>query len=362
LTSLALANFYSGHDEFNKLKRVNFIAIIFGVVLASGSKENGLVMLIPLACVSINKWRNLKESKTIMYLLFVGLTVPASVILNAVLYYFKNGQSYGGRTINLLSVWTSLFNNFDMHFIVIIISGLFYYLLWHSTRTKNNKIGFILVVFYSLLYLSESVFYLDATGPARYRILSDLAFAVVVGLTLFQMFLYFLDKIKVAVIGLKLSFIILVFALLAIESPIQNLRNQHVQSMNTLQLSYDWKEKIDDLTALVVRNPTRPILIHGFDSAVDLEMTVSLVRFLRFKDVESLIYLQMHEPANDWDALLKTLNEYSRYGNLDLGISPLAQISKTDKSLCIAFGTNLGDPNLLISGQIANSCEITRTL
>ena len=146
-----------------------------------------------------------------------------------------------------------------------------------------------------------------------------------------------------------------------INSPIQNLKNQHNQSKHTFGSSSSWRKSIAELSNLADQNDTTPILIHEFDSAIDGEMTVSLIRFLKYEGMTNPIFLQIHEQQNNWDGALRALTSWSNYGNLDLGISPLSQLPKAAKSICISFVTNLDNPNLPNVKSINNGCEFIWT-
>jgi len=357
LTVLALTKMITITGTTNRFPNNYFAAMLLGVVIASGSKENGTITLVPLAYILFKERQILRQSAFKVVMILIALITPLLVLSNTVIDNLRNGESYQGRKFTTPQIWDSFYSHAQTpYFLIIIICAILNYLLWSVTKTTSDKAGLVIVAFFFLLNISESFFYGDNAAPIRYKLLSDLSFVLVVGITFFQLFNYFCKQNKIHPLGAITAFLVLVFAVLVINSPIQNLRNQHNQSEWTFNVSSDWHKSIAELSNLADDNNTTPILIHEFNSALDLEMTVSLIRFLKFNGVTNGIFLQIHEQQNDWDEALRGLTSYSKYGNLDLGISPLSQLSKAAKSICISFGFNLDNPNIPNFESINNGC------
>jgi hypothetical protein len=362
LTVLALTKLITITGTTNRFPNNYFAAMLLGVVIASGSKENGTITLIPLAYILFKERRILRQSAFKVVMILIALITPLLVLSNTVIDNLRNGASYEDRKFTIPQIWDLLYSHAQTpYFLIILICTVLTYLLWSVTKTISDKAGLVLVAFFFLLNISESFFYGDNAGPIRYKLLSDYSFVLVLGITFFQLFNYFCRQNKIRPVGAITAFLVLVFAVLVINSPIQNLINQNKQSENTFASSSTWRKSIAELSNLAAQNNTTPILIHEFDSAIDGEMTVSLIRFLKYKGMTNTIFLQIHERQNNWDEALRNLTSYSIYGNLDLGISPLSQLSKAAKSICISFGTNLDNPNLPNVESINDGCAFIWT-
>ena len=358
LTALALTKLITITGTTNRFPNNYFVAMLLGVVVASGSKENGTITLIPLAYIMFKERQVLRQSPLKVVLILVALITPLLVFSNSVIDNLRKGESYGGRKFSISQIWDLFYSHAQTpYFLIILICATFHYLLWSVTKTISDKAGLVLVAFFFLLNISESFFYGDNAGAIRYKLLSDLSIVLVVGITFFQVFNYFCRQNKIHPLGATTAFLVLVFAVLMINSPAQNLINQHKQSVWTFNVSTIWRKSIAELSNLAKQQDETPILIHEFDSAVDGEMTVSLIRFLKQKGVTNPIYLQIHEKQNSGDEALQSLTSDSIYGNSNLGISPLSQLSKAVKSICISFGGfNLDNPNLPNVESINNGC------
>lgn len=361
LTGLALTKLCAIANTAKNLPRPHFILMILGVVIASGSKENGTFTLIPLVYVMIKERRMLMQSMFNVFLSSIALITPLLVISNIVVVHFRQGESYDGREISILYIWNTFYSHtLTPHFLLILMCIILNYLLWSATKTSFDKVGLVFVLFYFLLNISEAIFYGDLNGPIRYRILSDLSIVMIVGVTLFQVFIYFHRQNKIRTVGTITVFSIFIFTVLVIGAPIQNLKNQHNQSKQTRNSSYSWNKSIDELSDLANKYREMPLVIYQFDSGLDYEMTVSLIRFIKYRSTTNSIYLEIHEPQNDWDSLSRTLTSWSKYGSSNLGISPLLHFPKGVKSICIAFSYSLDNPEITIADEVLTKCKFVR--
>ena len=337
-----------------------FIALCIGVIFATGSKENGLIVtLIFIYTLSSSYRRNVFASKLFLGAFTFACLSVAVVATNSLLVLIRGSDVYQSpRSVELI-VEALLKNITSKKFIFLSIFVLIMYLLNYRYRSATNNARFTIVLFFYSINLSEFVFYYGSPPAARYLILTQLSELVIFGLTLVAT-IEFVAKKKFRFIVATIVATMLIYFLW---TPL-NSATAHNQIANSAsELSRQWKAELENLSLLVKSDPVIPIVFHEFKVGDEYERIYSAVQFLRFKGIRNPMFLRVGESRAQSDplnqVLISQLVAISTTGNLSWEINPLSDLQLYRKFHCVAFKTDLRNPSIPNSFNFAQECLST---
>ncbi len=358
-TIIGLFNLANSNTTENRKCNNNFIALLVGVCMASGSKENGLVSVVALGYILFTRRNWIKQKKWRIISATIGTIIPSAVAYN-VICVMSSGSDVYGNSRNSDTVFVALIERAqDTNFLVIVGSAILVALNYLLTKSSHGRGATVVVLFLVVLYLSEGIFYSNIFVPLRYGLLSDLALLLSIGIFLANQISSkspFLErsnpKVAIAVASV-LFFGIYLF------SPFDNFRTHFVQSKANSDYTNDWKLQILPISKASVLQPNNQIVIYEQNSESDYERIASIVKFLKFMGSSSDVFLIVLEPEDKSNVLLSSLWNTSVSGSEKWGLDPLNKLNWIENSICISF---FDDPRITgvassFNPKITNNCS-----
>lgn len=350
LTIIGLFNLTNTHDNVNKNYDFFFLVLLIGVSIASGSKENGLVSVVPLGYVLITKKNWIRQKTKRIIFAAMSTIIPSAVAYNVIKVISSGSDVYGNQRNSGTIVSAIIERAQNPNFYVILGSTTIIALNYLRAKGNSGRGSTVVVVFLAVLYLSEGIFYSNIFLPLRYGLLSDLAVLLCIGMTLAD-----LIGSKITFTGAsKLIVAIAVVSALSLElyvlTPYANLKSHFIQSKSNSNYTNNWKSQILGVREASILQSTAPIVLYEQSSDDDFERIASIVKYLRFVGANNLVYLIVLEQENKTNVLLSDLWDISLSGSKRWDVEPLNKINKSKNAICISFGD---DPR--ITGDLSSS-------
>ena len=350
LTIIGLFKLTNTHDNLNKNYDFFFFVLLIGVNVASGSKENGLVSVVPLGYIFLTRKDWIKRKTRRVMFAALSTVIPSAVAYNVITVILSGSDVYGNQRNSGTIVSAIIERAQNPGFHIILGSTAIVALNYLRAKGNSGRGSTVVVIFLAVLYLSEGIFYSNIFVPLRYELLSDLAVLLCVGITLADL----LDS-KLPFTGAsKFIVAVAVVSTLSLElyvlTPYANLKSHFIQSKNSSNYTNSWKSQILGVGEASTLQPTASIVLYEQNSDADFERIASIVKYMRFIGANNLAYLIILEPENKTNVLLSDLWRISLSGSKKWDIEPLNKIDKSKNAICISFNN---DPR--ITGDLSSS-------
>lgn len=359
-----------------------WLLILLGTVIAVGSKENVLILIIPFIWLVINSI--LQKKYSAVQFLITGLAVSfcgwvsTAVILGIIRMggenmYATNVASTTLKSVAINEIRTlpfSIIKYFSRATLIISISYilvifgvmLISILQKQSSASQNNvtrkillRCGCILFFIY-LLFLSQRLFYIDRWPTAiRYDFPGKLGEM----LTLFVLFHTCIQLLSVIKIRTFISRILRIgFGCFCIIIIFQNnlFHDLSNSAQNNVIRTKEFTSHIEQIQSKCLRHPEYPIIFQSYD-ALDFEPIMSVKYFLQAYQVKNPVFIYIYGydnqsyPESSYEsALAQKLENVSTNGGW-IGFSPLENLKEVgcecfsihfsgrSDSQCIDLGT-----------------------
>ncbi len=334
-------------DQFT-LGHRHYLLLCVGVFIAVGSKENGLIAVIPLICMTIFHYKSVVKGSIVNLISLIFVACQTLLVLSNTMIVIARGSDLYGTPRSLKIILESLrINTTDSKFAVLIIAtGL---LILLSQRNFNLAFGRLsIALFLDLLFLSEGVFYTGSPDALRYQHLTQVCLLVVPSLALFGLFEYFADQDRGSHTKKFFAHALIICGLYLYLSPFENLEIARRVATSNMESTAIWRSEIDELTIDLQGSYASNIVIHLFNPDSDYERIYSTVQFVRQAGFGNSIFLKTWFDGVDND-LSRSLRTFSDNGLAKWDIQPISSLILGKTSFCLMFGvtTDALDPATL---------------
>ena len=310
--------------------KLNAFLLCIGAIIAIGSKENFLILIIPTIYLFINFiYRGRLNfptvlSITIIFVFFVFVTVSLFVILR------KSGFDVYDNSISLSSRTAILIKGFKKTPVILLIAISLIISVIPIILKKNNIsllkkkyfLASLSILTLVMLYISQFVFYYGK-WPTKTRydfpgIMYNPLFLIIIALIFFETvekkWPSYKKSIHLFVVLIAIGISVLYFP--------AKLKSIRAVSINNLDRTINFTEMLENIVREAKINPENKIVLESH-SIMDFEPVYSLSRFLFVYGVKNplLLRLQYQSENNNFSVLQKrlflNLKELSNKGSMD---------------------------------------------
>ena len=348
------------YSKKNILKKSDILLIFVGSIIAMGSKENFLLLMMPTLFLTVYayKKRNLNlyvlvnAAITIGYGIFIGLGILLAVSKTGTDVY-ANSVSIQSRTGLLISAMPGILKTFKVH-LVIPIMFLFGVLVSLIKKGTSGKVAKLLKTFtlfsviICLIYLSQIIYY-NGNWPTdgHYDFPGMLAiqfYWLAVVVTIIRM----LDLLCESLLIRRIAIIMVVIFAIFYFKPVDKFHNLRQKSLYNKVKTEKFTKAILDIVSEAKKYKDIPIIFESFH-ALDYEPIASVNRFLHAYEVKNSRYLRMNEYSDEtysnllYKMLATQLYVVSTMGKVDdpsncFNFSPISELNfNGERCLVIEF-------------------------
>lgn len=356
------------HIIYKSNKTMGWWCIFAGALICSGAKENFLFLILPVAYIGWDFYKNGKLNFVRAALLFgacVWMVWIGSTIVISTLSYggdvYNNSVGMRDRVVILLQ----LFGRIDV--IVLLSICVFLLLLRRSFHVKGSSLlesdreVVALAIIFTLIYISQ-IFIYNGEWPLGTRY--DFPGLLVAPLMLVVL-IAFAQKITTAIgwVRFRTSLILISVFGTCLLGFLQLNRIREIRFLNNrnVERSVTFSRKMEQIADLGIQNPDHAFIIQADNPVWDYEPIFSYFRFLRFYGAKNRIaFLWAGRKPETYNnefsiSLASDLRDLSFYGKLPLMVAgdehdfmPFSEVDGSETK-CIL---------VLISGQPKKNCPI----
>ena len=337
-----------------------WILLTAGAMLAMGSKENFLLMLLPTWAVVVLLLRTKRMSKiagsfsalVTAYGVFIGICVVMAVSRSGVDVYSRSVSS--GYRLSLAGhAFAQVFANiswWDLAPVAVLAGAAIFWRAHIRAFIAPFIRTAVIVVCLLLFYVSQFVFYNGQwpTGGMRY----DFPGALVCPLYWVAVAALFMDMLRIARVRSNVVRFLQVAAVLVLAALVFNKGFAPIRKRCKLNvaLTRGFTGLLDRAVDRLRKDPDRPVVVISY-SIRDGEASVSIQRFLRAKGARNPLYLKLawRRPRKKLTAVDESRIERitARSKNGGRGYLPLRQLPRN--KICFAIGLSGRPPGRYIS-------------
>jgi len=359
------------YEIYKSNKTIGWWNLLIGTVVCSGTKENFLFLLLPVAYISWDIFKSggvnfIKAALAICscaWMAWIG-----SVVFISARFYGRDVYSNSVGIRDRLYTLAEVFGRVDVLVLLSICVGLM--LLHRSIRMKTlalsniSKNTLAIVIISTFIYISQ-IFIYDGDWPVgtRYNFPGVLTgpLLLVVLISLFHKLSFKNTHVQIY-IGLTLLGVFGAFLLACFQ--LYNIAWIRSVSKQNVEKTVAFSREMERLAKTGIQNSEHVLIIQADNPVKDYESIFSYSRFLRFYSAENQISFLWAGPKpetynNAYRASLASdLRDLSFYGKLPLmsagneyDFTPYSDVDGSDTE-CIL---------ILLSGQPKKNCMITIT-
>ena len=335
--------------------RVNFLLIAFGSIVATGFKENGYVVILPLMLGLIIRLKYLFKWPEMAALLI------ASISMAAVLYHNVRALARGSDTIvgtkSGAGMVHAILDRFDSPRFLLILA-CFLILVSVSQKLANSaaKSNVVILAWCLTLHLSEAVFYGEDTVVMRYEAVSDIATILAVSVTV-QAVLN-LTSPEHALLSLRniFQYPLIAVVLVLYLYPFQIFSQLRDASYSLARSTRGYQQTIENLSFYLSEHPSSSLVIYLFDTAADAEPSHAMIKYLRMEGIENSIFFAVREVDAIPSETLLGYRKLSENGNKYLSLEPWFKLQRSSSDACFSPTYNLDNPAVPEANEVQLYC------
>jgi hypothetical protein len=325
-----------------------FFLLLSGLIICCGSKENGLVLVLPAAFVIFayglpsrhkNRWLVISS--------FVGCYCVSIfiVITNGIVRRGSDVYNNGRGIDVILQDFTTAFQSSISRQMLLTTALLFFI----SHFSSNRGVGNFSLLLWAIVITEQIYYSSNSSSLPRYLILSQLSHVLSIALIIFCLY----SLIRSLGAAQFQSFIVLCVFLASIGGSLSGFQQIAEASKTRMEMTSDWEDTVTQITDASRTIRAQQIVIE-VDGPARYELTASVGRFLAILSPNTNNVLLMAEPVIDEpnfdEGLYKQMLEFSDTGSLSWNIKPKSSLSETAITVCLIIG---GTHNLF------DSCDKT---
>jgi hypothetical protein len=334
----------------------------FGFILAVSSKENALLLLLPLVVFVLIQLRRNRFVKVNLFLLYVSSVVGGWVISGVLISISSTGGDIYAGQRTLSGFIQALQVNPQTPLLLglaLTVGILDWAMVNHSSKSGERKgqgiiaalkvrILSLIALSIILVYFGEVFFYQYAINNSqfmpRYGMISELAVVFVSLLIVFQGLrsLSFLRPLSLASAWKLFPLVVALSVVYGSFATIEGAaKNYPVLSEGSAAITAQQMSIIEEMADTLSESPSMQVYIFA-DKPFDYELVYSLPLFLEYyseRQVDFYLKSQIPEelkPDGYFQGLADTLDEISQEGGWS--IYPLSGFDTEKQTLCIYFG------------------------
>lgn len=347
------------------MQRFNYLCI--GILIASGSKENGVISYMLLLYVTIFYLRKEpRPSLSNKLALFLTSTLVFAVTMNSLLVIKSGADLYANPLFGSHLISTLLTHLKSWNFLLLTMTLCLMYIIFKFKPSPSKKAHLLLTVFLFLLNISESIFYRGSFEQMRYAILTQLSYLVSFGLVAINLITIAYEKLNKRDINYRILIATFVLAILFQWTPIRNIQILNKSALEKSESTLAWKVELDDLAKSIGKNPDYQIVISHNNTLNDYERIYSTIQFLRFRNVKNQVFVKINSLSNAdselTKQLLESLTSMSQLGSANWQVSPKSNLKPSKYIYCISFGRDFENKQMPINSNIIATCQQTKVI
>lgn len=340
LYSLAFYKIFVQKSE----KSIYWLLFFLGGIIAIGSKENMVILMLPTFYLIFSRLRYLKSRPFLLLMCVLQIIFSLWVFLAVYLSISKYGRNFYAQSVNVSTLYHTSILSFEkmvkeLNFIFILFGALiiFRFLgIRKSIKLLINSSGVIFLFFFLIFgYMSQIVFYSGGFPTGIRYDFPGVLFKYLFWLTSLYIFIlsfqFYFSGFKSSFNNFILFFsrFLLIF-ILSYEVAIKGYSNLILVERKAREITNAFNNKVIDLSSIANNNPDYLIIFRS-ENPWDYEPVFSLQRFLRFRAVKNLIILKYtdenFETSSSLNKLLsEELFKVSRNGSKEEGFSVFDQV------------------------------------
>ncbi|BCX14772.1 MAG: hypothetical protein KatS3mg088_455 [Patescibacteria group bacterium] len=340
LYSLAFYKIFVQKSE----KSIYCLLFFLGGVIAIGSKENMVILMLPTFYLIFSRLRYLKSRPFLLLMCVLQIIFSLWVFLAVYLSISKSGQNVYGQSVGIGSLYQTSILSFEktvkelnLPFILFVVLIIFRFLgISKSIKLLINSNGVVFLFFFLIFgYMSQIVFYSGGFPTGIRYDFPGVLFKYLFWLTSFYIFILSFESFLYEYKFSFKNFIVLVsrFLLVVIllyEVATKGYSNLILVERKAREITNAFNNKVIDLSSIANNNPDYLIIFRS-ENPWDYEPIFSMQRFLEFQGVKNLIVLKYTDSDfENRSGLTKFLSEelfeVSKNGDKEKGFAVFNQL------------------------------------
>lgn len=318
-----------------------YVFVSLGVVIASGSKENFIVLiLLPIFILFFERSRSfnwLQRLTLASSILFVLIT-----FLSLCLFFAKSRVDVYGNSVLLSDRIPLLLTRFEnglvLNMLVLIGGVLLFGALFYAREKKNIVSPLLIVPIIFLIILLFNIFFYNGIWPtqSRYDFPGILVYQAGIFLLVYLSSESFIrlsnlegDKIELAVQGILILF-------LSSFISIKGMNNLQKDSRANMKRTIAFQSALNEIKT----DSTSDIILLYVHQALDYEPVDSFTRFINYfeNDKPKMVIVTKNSAESEFkNGLLDSMRRISKEGSSEMKILPLDFKSFRDKSCLLVY-------------------------
>lgn len=313
-----------------------FFLLLSGLIICTGSKENGLVLVLPAAhVVFAYGLPSLNKKRWFVISCFVGCYCVSifSAITNGIVRQgsdvYNNSR---GMDVILQDLTTAIQSSLSRQ--MLLTTALLFFI---SHFSSNRGAGTFSLLLWAIV-ITEQIYYSSGSSSLpRYLILSQLSHVLSIALIIFCLLSWLGSR---GTTPIQFSVVLCVF-LASIGGSLSGVRQIAEASKTRMEITSDWEQTVNRIRNASTTIGAQQIVIE-VDGTARYELTASVGRFLEILSPGTNNVLLMADPVVDDpnfdEGLYKQMLNSSYSGNVAWNIKPKSSLSKTVNTVCLLIG------------------------
>ena len=335
---------------------LSHVLVALGSIIATGSKENGLVVVPVLFICYLYPFAS--KSKLTHCFYYLALLSVGLLSYHNLRVFLRGSDVYGSdRGVSniiesvLLEIKSPQFTLAIVCFLVIMT------IFFNDPANYRFQTIVGLMLFMGLVMLSEAIFYGQDSPVIRYHALSDIALLMIVVVTFQSIILIICSVHKRNSFSFFVAQLLTVCCLLGYLNPIQLFSQVREASYSLSSSTRFYQNGINEIAKELKSKPKSSFIIYLFDTAADVEPAVAMISYLRMKGANNNFYLTVREVDSVPSDLLMTYSQISIEGSSQLTISKWSDLIRSKIDLCYSPNYGLFNPSIPESTEIKAYCS-----
>jgi hypothetical protein len=337
------------------LSKAPFFIIAAGATLASSSKENGYIVVLPLLLGFIYSRRVLRFRSICLPLIVSSVSILL-VVYHNVRVLLRGSDQYG-TTKSSGGMISSLIDRTNNHsFLLVLLCALLLSASHAKIKSSASKASLFVVLFCLILHLSESVFYGEDSVVTRYHAVSDISLILAVSITIQCVLINTSPSNFRTSPRNTIRFPAIALLLFVFLHPSQRFVQNREASYSLSESTIGYQKSIERLTTYLNEHPSNSLVIYLFDTADDGEPTYAIIQYLRMNGVKNQFYLSVREIDEVPSASLVSYRQISTDGDKKLTVEAWSNLDRSANDACFSATYNLANSEIPETDEVKQYC------
>jgi hypothetical protein len=335
--------------------KVPIFLIAGGAILASGSKENGYIVVVPLLIGFVTARRQIR-SRPAMGFMFIASISICLVVYHNIRVLLRGSDQYGTTKSGGGLIASMVDRTNSQSFLIILLCTLLLSALHAKIQTTSSKANLLIVLFCIVLQFSESFFYGEDSVVTRYHAVSDISMILVVSISIQSVLLHISPSSFRSSLRGTLQFPAVGLLLVIYLYPIQVFSQNRSASYALAASTIGYQQQVSGLSTYLKNHPSNSLVIYLFDTAADGEPAYAMIQYLRMNGVANKFYLTVREVDDIPSAELLYYRQMSIAGNSRFTVEPWSKLNRSITDSCFSPTYNLTNPEIMEADEVRINC------